>query len=141
MIFVPLKLFFTAILLFFLTNGQLWRQLYNVHAVYVKKAKEKCCFKTEKKLLVWISVHAAILHAAGYEMQAWLISACNTAGRTQFLIKEKRLNLKGTVSRDGYFFEGLNVLLRTFWVCADGFQGLSKAFHYPLQFLTVYLLF
>ncbi len=86
-------------------------------------------------------MHAAILHAAGYEMQAWLISACNTAGRTQFLIKEKRLNLKGTVSRDGYFFEGLNVLLRTFWVCADGFQGLSKAFHYPLQFLTVYLLF
>jgi hypothetical protein len=73
-------------------------------------------------------------------MQAWLIMACNTTGSTQFQIKEKRLNLKGTMSRDGYFFEGLIVLLRTFWVCADGFQGLSKAFHYPLQFLTVYLL-
>jgi hypothetical protein len=29
---------------------------------------------------------------------------------------------------------------RTFCVCADGFQGLLKAFHYPIQLLTVYLL-
>ncbi len=32
---------------------------------------------------------------------------------------------KGTVSRDGYFFKCLNE-------CADGFQGISKAFHYPI---------
>jgi hypothetical protein len=46
------------------------------------------------------------------------------------------LFLKGTVSRDGYFFDGLNILISTFCVCADGYQGLSKAFHYPVQLLT-----
>ena len=46
----------------------------------------------------------------------------------------------GTVSRDGYFFiEGLNVFTSTFCVCADGFQGLSKAFYYPIQLLTFHL--
>ncbi len=30
------------------------------------------------------------------------------------------------MSRDGYFFEGLNILISTFCVCADGFQDLSK---------------
>jgi hypothetical protein len=39
-----------------------------------------------------------------------------------------------TVSRDGYFFEGLNILFSTFCLCADGFQGLSKAFHYLVQY-------
>jgi hypothetical protein len=39
---------------------------------------------------------------------------------------------------DGYFFEGLNILIRIFCVCADGFQGLPKAFHYPYNFLVVY---
>jgi hypothetical protein len=50
--------------------------------------------------------------------------------------------LKGTVSREGYFFEGLNILIGTltFCVCADGFQGLLKAFHYPVQLLTFYCL-
>ncbi len=46
--------------------------------------------------------------------------------------------LKRTVSRDGYFFEGLNILVST--VCADGFHGHSEAFYYPIQFLTFYLL-
>ncbi len=41
--------------------------------------------------------------------------------------------IKGTVSRDWYFFEGLKILIITFCVSADGFQGLSKAFHYPIQ--------
>ena len=45
-------------------------------------------------------------------------------------------NVKGTVSRDGYFFEGLSILISTFCVCADGFQGLSKAFHYPIELLA-----
>jgi hypothetical protein len=44
------------------------------------------------------------------------------------------------VSRDGYFFEDLNILISTFCVCADGFQGLSKGFHYPILSLTFYLL-
>ncbi len=48
--------------------------------------------------------------------------------------------LKGTVSKDGYFFECLNILISSFHVCADGFQGLSKAFHYPIQLLPFYLL-
>ncbi len=30
------------------------------------------------------------------------------------------------VSRDGYLFEGLNILISTFCVCADGFPDLSK---------------
>jgi hypothetical protein len=34
---------------------------------------------------------------------------------------------KGTVSRDGYIFEGLNIFIRSVCVCADGSQGL----HYP----------
>jgi hypothetical protein len=44
------------------------------------------------------------------------------------------MRLKGTVSRDGYFF------ISTFCVCAEGFQGLSKAFHYPIKLLTFNLL-
>jgi hypothetical protein len=40
---------------------------------------------------------------------------------------------KGTASRDGYFFEGLKILIITFRVSADGFQGLLKAFHFPIQ--------
>jgi hypothetical protein len=39
---------------------------------------------------------------------------------------------KGPVSREG-FFEGLKTLISTF--------RLSKAFHYPIEFLTFYLLF
>ncbi len=42
------------------------------------------------------------------------------------------ITLKGTVSRDGYFSEGLNILISIFCVCAGGFQGLSKAFHYHI---------
>ena len=38
------------------------------------------------------------------------------------------ITFKGTVSRDEYFFEGLNILINTFCVCADGFQDLSKEF-------------
>jgi hypothetical protein len=30
---------------------------------------------------------------------------------------------KGTVSGDGYFFKGLNIIFSTSCVCADGFQG------------------
>jgi hypothetical protein len=48
------------------------------------------------------------------------------------LVKERN-KFKGTVSRDGYFFEGLNSLIGTCCMCADGFQGLSKAFHYPIN--------
>jgi hypothetical protein len=29
-------------------------------------------------------------------------------------------------------FEGLNISISTFCVCADGFQGLSKVFHYTI---------
>ncbi len=52
----------------------------------------------------------------------------------------RTLLFKGTVSRDGYFLEGLNISISTFCVCADGFQGLLKAFHFPIQLLTEYLL-
>ncbi len=34
--------------------------------------------------------------------------------------------------KDGFFFEGLNILISAVCVCADGLKkkGLSKAFHY-----------
>jgi hypothetical protein len=48
--------------------------------------------------------------------------------------------LKGQCHEIEIVFEGLYILIITFCVCADGFQGLSKAFHYPLQFSTFYLL-
>ncbi len=38
-------------------------------------------------------------------------------------------------------FEGLNILISTFYVCADGFQGLSNAFHYPIQLFTFFCFF
>jgi hypothetical protein len=41
------------------------------------------------------------------------------------------LSLKGTVSRDGYFFRS-KMLISTICVSTDGFQGLSKAFNYSL---------
>jgi hypothetical protein len=44
-------------------------------------------------------------------------------------------SVKGTVSRDGYFFKGLNILTRTFCECADDFQGLSEAFYCHIQLL------
>jgi hypothetical protein len=48
------------------------------------------------------------------------------------------ITLKGTVSRDGYFSEGLlNILISIFCVCAGGFQGLSKAFHYQVKFYLI----
>jgi hypothetical protein len=47
---------------------------------------------------------------------------------------------KGQWHEKDIIFEGLNILISTFSVCADGFQGLSKAFHYHVQLLTLYLL-
>jgi hypothetical protein len=35
------------------------------------------------------------------------------------------------------FFEGLNILIRTFCVCADSFQDLSNAFYYPILFASL----
>ena len=46
--------------------------------------------------------------------------------------------LKGQCHEMDIFFECLNILISTFCVCADGFQGLSKGFHYPIQLLTFY---
>jgi hypothetical protein len=50
--------------------------------------------------------------------------------------------LKGQCPEMDIFFEGLNIVTSTFCVCADDFQGLSKAFHYPIQlgnFLVTFL--
>ncbi len=49
-------------------------------------------------------------------------------------------SFKGTVSRVGYFFKGLFILISTFCVCADGFQCRSKGFYYPIQLLNFYSL-
>jgi hypothetical protein len=37
------------------------------------------------------------------------------------------MELKETVSQDRYFLEGKNILICTFCVCADGFQGIFEA--------------
>jgi hypothetical protein len=58
-----------------------------------------------------------------------------------FSVKLLKELLKGTISQDIYFFRRSNILIITFCVCADGCQGLSKAFHYHVQLLTFYLLF
>ncbi len=50
------------------------------------------------------------------------------------------MNLKGQCHEKDIFFEGLYILTSTFCVCADGYYGLSKAFHYPVQFSTFCLL-
>jgi hypothetical protein len=49
--------------------------------------------------------------------------------------------LKGQCHEMDIFFNGLNILISTFCVFVNGFQGLSKAFNYPIQLLTFYLLF
>ncbi len=36
-------------------------------------------------------------------------------------------------------FEDRNILIRTFFVSADGFQELLKAFYYPIQLLPGFL--
>ncbi len=38
------------------------------------------------------------------------------------------------------FFEGLNIVISTFCVCIDGFQGLSNVLHYRTKLSTFYLL-
>jgi hypothetical protein len=37
-------------------------------------------------------------------------------------------------------FEGLNILISALCEWGNGFQALPKAFHYPIQLLTFYLL-
>ncbi len=45
--------------------------------------------------------------------------------------------LKGQCHEMDIFLKVLNILSSTFCVCADGFQDFSKAFHYPIQLLTL----
>jgi hypothetical protein len=52
-----------------------------------------------------------------------------------------RRDVKWTVSRDVYFFGKSNILISTYCACADGFQGLSKALHYPIHYTIISFLF
>ncbi len=49
--------------------------------------------------------------------------------------------LQGQCHETEMFFEGEYILISTFCVCADGFQGLSKAFHYYLLHTNMNFLF
>ncbi len=51
-----------------------------------------------------------------------------------------KMVLKGQCHEMDISFEGLNILISTLCVCADGFQDLPKAFHYSIQWLTFNLL-
>jgi hypothetical protein len=42
------------------------------------------------------------------------------------------------VPGDGFFLKSSKHLIRTFCVCANGFQVLLKAFHCPLQLITLF---
>jgi hypothetical protein len=56
-----------------------------------------------------------------------------------FTVCRSELLAKKTIERKHFikrcheldFFEGLNILISTFWVFGHGFQGFSKGFHYP----------
>jgi hypothetical protein len=59
---------------------------------------------------------------------------------TRFQYTEIKVCLKGQCHEMDIFLRSkLNFVISTFCVCAHGFQGLSKAFHYPIQLLTFYL--
>jgi hypothetical protein len=45
---------------------------------------------------------------------------------------ERWTTLKGQRHEMDIIFKGLNNLFSTFCVCAVGFKGLSRAFHYPV---------
>ncbi len=59
---------------------------------------------------------------------------------TRHALIQPGLALKGQCHEIYIFFEGLNIFIGNFCVCADGFHDLSKAFHYPIHVLTFYLL-
>jgi hypothetical protein len=44
-----------------------------------------------------------------------------------------RFLLKRQCHKMDTFLVGITTLIRTFCVCTDSIQGLSKAFHYPIQ--------
>jgi hypothetical protein len=46
------------------------------------------------------------------------------------------LVLKAQYCEMNILFEGLSIVISTFSACAVGVQGLSKAFHCPIQLLT-----
>ncbi len=46
--------------------------------------------------------------------------------------------LQETVSRDGYFFESLNIFIGTFCLFANTFQDFLKPFHYPKQYKLLF---
>jgi hypothetical protein len=48
--------------------------------------------------------------------------------------------LKGQCHEMG-FFEGLKILISTFCVCVDGYQGLSKSFQFSLPYTNIKFLF
>ncbi len=48
---------------------------------------------------------------------------------------------KGTASRGGFIFEGLDFLISILCLCADRFQSISKAFHNSTQLLHLICFF
>jgi hypothetical protein len=66
------------------------------------------------------------------------LRACSTRLKKKNQCKTvKYLALKGQC-QEMDLFEGQNNLISTFCVCADGFQGISKAFHYPELFICFF---
>jgi hypothetical protein len=61
--------------------------------------------------------------------------------RVRAVFKQVRIEeaVKAVVTRY-IFFEGLNILISSFCVCADGFLGLSRAFPFPIHLFTFDLL-
>ncbi len=61
-------------------------------------------------------------------------------GKKHTYLNDPTVSLKGQYHKMDICFEGLNILISAFCLCADGFQGLSKDFYYLIQLLTFYLL-
>ncbi len=121
-----------------------------------RRVRPRLIGKLDLRLVAAVAVSAMVGRLALWRLAAMVgrlldrrINSGLLRGRS-FLPPAKRVNftlkfclfsfLNGTVSRYGYFFEGLNILISNVCFCADGFQGLSKAFKYHLKLLTFCLL-
>ncbi len=79
----------------------------------------------------------------GWSTPPWWCIGKQSAWRTKCCQKTLCQNWDPESKKRGNWlivWRSKNTLISAFCVCANGFQDLSKAFHYPIQLLTFYLL-
>jgi hypothetical protein len=88
-------------------------------------------------LLAALSAAAALLTLGGGDHRHPEEAAASKVSRQGLVTRVfKYSNWRDRVTRWIFLMEGLNIFISTFCVCADGFQGHSKAFDYPIQLLS-----